>query len=138
MAACDNATSANGSVGIPPAKIAGQWKYTGGITDNSMASCHTTGTATINQTNDQFTGLMELGVETCMYGGEKSEDAIWGPIALGEVALDAVRFTSMGCLHMGAATGSPPNHMAGTISCSRSIPPETPPRTLTGTWEASR
>ena len=139
MAACDNTTPATGLVGgTPPARIAGQWRYTGEISDDNMASCQITGMANITQTNDQFTGAVELGVETCMYGGEKTEDSFWGPIALGEIALDAIRFRSMGCLHIGTASGSPPNHMVGVTSCSRSIPPETPPRTLNGTWEATR
>jgi hypothetical protein len=135
---CDNAT-ATGATGIPPIRIAGTWTYTGEVSDPAMtASCQMTGTANLNQTNDTFNGLLNNGSQVCLFGGERTEDPLYGPVTAGEIGGESVRFRGAGCLHTGTISGSPANHMDGVFSCSFSLPPETPPRTFSGTWQANR
>ena len=142
MTGCDSTTPSAGLSGTPPIRLGGNWAYTFNVSDGVMSTCQANATLQVNQslmgTGDQFTGLLFQGVQVCLFGGERTEDPLFGGVSAGEISGESVRFIGLGCLHMGVASGNPPNHMEGVSSCSFSIPPETPPRTLTGTWEASR
>ena len=138
MVACDHTSPAGNFTGTPPIRIAGAWTYAGGLSDTIMASCQLNGTAILNQTNDQFTGLLLNGVQVCLYGGERYEDPLYGPVTAGEIAGESVRFMGAGCLHMGTISGSPANHMVGVFNCSFEMPPGTRAHAFSGTWEANR
>ena len=141
MTACDHPSDSNGATGTPPIRIGGNWTYTFDISDGNMASCQANASLTVTQsqmgTGDQFTGTV-LGSQSCLFGGDMTLDNLYGSVTAGEIGGAAVSFRGMGCFHTGAASGDPANSMSGSTTCSMSIPPETPPHTLTGTWTASR
>jgi hypothetical protein len=140
-AACDHTTPTGGVVGTPPIRVGGNWSYSFVVTDGMMASCQAQGSFSVTQsqmgTGDQFNGLVQ-GVQNCLFGGETTEDALYGGVSLGEIAGESVRFTGLGCLHTGTASGNPATAMSGVATCSFSVPPETPARTFSGSWQASR
>lgn len=140
VTACDHPT-ASLTTGTPPIRIGGNWTYTFDVSDGMMASCQANASLTVTQsqmgTGDQFSGVA-TGVQNCLFGGETTEDNLYGGVGGGEIGGESVRFTGLGCLHQGSASGDPATHMGGTATCSFSVPPLTNPHTFTGTWEAFR
>ena len=142
IAACDSVTPNQGFVGTPPLKIGGAWTYKLDVIDESgLATCQNhDGTLNINPTGagDTFTGNVR-GVFSCMYGGESTGDFAIAAVTSGELTGESVRFIAYGCVHLGALSGSPPDHASGrVVNCSLGPAPDYPTRPFGGTWEASR
>lgn len=140
MSACGEKSPTNGT-GTPALRITGGWTYAlDAIDQGMMATCTARGTITFAQTDagDQFGGGV-AGIQSCMDGGVSTGDeTIIVPVSAGELAGAAARFVALGCTHMGLVTGSPPNHVSGTVTCSLAVTAGGAPRPFTGTWEATR
>jgi hypothetical protein len=142
IAACDRASPIEGRVGTPPLKIGGAWTYKFDVIDQSgLATCQThDGTLNINPTGagDSFNGNVR-GVFACMLSGDSTGDFAIAAVTSGELTGESVRFIAYGCVHLGALSGSPPDHASGIVlDCSLGPAPDYPTRPFTGTWEASR
>ena len=142
IAACDNVTPNQGFVGTPPLKIGGAWTYKFDVIDESgQAICQThDGALNITPTaaGDTFNGNVR-GVLSCVLGGDSNGDFGIASVTGGELTGESLRFIVYGCVHLGAVSGSPPDHASGTVlNCSLKPAADYPTRSFTGTWEASR
>lgn len=102
--------------------IGGNWSYTESISNSSISfSCQNEGTMTINQDESNFTGSVnQTGV--CTDGqGNTYDNSGSGSIGGGQISGEQVSFSAGGCDYNGSISGSPPNRLSGSVSCTVAI-----------------
>lgn len=133
--------SAEGKIGtaaivvLNPIAIVGIWDFTERFTDTQHGiTCSDTGSYVFTQTGARFSGSSEQ-VGTCSGPNGPFDNALLGQVTSGRIAADSsISFVVDVCQYAADVTGTPPNHMAGTLSCSAVIFGVL--YTFTGTWEA--
>ncbi len=118
--------------------IAGLWNYSDNISSSSAGiSCNSSGTATINQSGATFTGTATAtsGVCTDSFGNSVPNTGA-SNIAGGQVSGNQVSLQTPNCQYTGTISGTPPNQMSGTETCTIAVSGTN--YTFTGPWQASR
>lgn len=141
ISACGDKSPTGVTTGTAALRITGSWMYSADAMDaGMMATCHAQGTLSFSQTDvgDQFGGGLQ-GLQSCIDGGVSTGNMdVIVPVTAGELAGAAAKFDLLGCTHMGTVTGSPPNRVAGTVTCSLAVTAGGTPRPFTGAWVATR
>lgn len=121
---------------VGPEDIAGVWNYSETTTDAVHSiSCSNTGTINITAAGSGFTGTFnQTGV--CTGPGGALDNSGSGNVSGGQVSGKNVSFQVPFCQYQGSFSGSPPNRMTGTSSCTIQEAGEA--FNFSGTWQASR
>jgi hypothetical protein len=107
--------------------LTGVWTYTETLNGPVPgASCNNVGTMTISHLDSGFSGSF-TNTGRCTGPGGTFDGTNSGTISGGELNGTTVTFHTF-CSYQGSISGSSPNQMSGTISCTN----------FTGTWQASR
>jgi hypothetical protein len=129
LQACGGA-SGDGGTGPSTTDLGGAWAWREAVTFAAMGlGCSDTGTVTLSQSGNSFTGSgSQIGQCTRM-GGQPQEFTLPFTLAEGALTGSSVEFTVDGCPYTGRVSG---DSVFGTLSCTRDI--DDVPAHATGTW----
>ena len=125
-------TTEPGPGGVP--NIAGFWNFSETLNDNVHSiSCNNSGTFNISQSGSTFGGT-STQTGTCTGPGGVADNSGSVTISNGQISGNRISFREPFCQYEGTISGSPPNRLSGTSSCSVSEAGVT--FNFTGSWEA--
>lgn len=119
--------------------IAGTWNFSDAVSNNALtASCNSTSTATVSQTGSSFTATANNGTSGCTQNGlvfiSYQPSAV---ISGGQINGTGLSFVDdHGCSYTGNISGTPPNRLSGSESCT--ISSSGAQYIFLGTWQAAR
>ncbi len=130
-----------GDGGTSPSEIpniSGSWNFSENISEPVTAtSCNSAGTAQITQSGSQFSGTINATSGVCSFAdGRITDNTGTNTISGGQITGTSVSFQIPFCQLDGTISGSPPNRLSGSETCSLDVAGTT--LTFTGTWQASR
>ena len=136
LVACSDDDS-SGPDGDDFANIDGSWTWAADVANSELQlSCLAAGSATINQTGDQFNGTITGSSGSCTGPEGTFPFDSDGPIGGGFVEGNSVSFDDNFCDYTGVATGNPINEVDGEVTCV--FPISGQDVTMVGTWEMQR
>jgi hypothetical protein len=117
--------------------LSGGWNYTESFSSSQAGfSCQDSGTITIAQTGNNFTGSYnQQGTCTDSQGGTYDNSGT-GALSGGQVSGQTATFASGGCSYTGTISGNPPNRVDGAVSCTIALGGTN--YSFSGTWTATR
>jgi hypothetical protein len=135
VACGSDATSPSG-----PANIAGQWVLNLNFSNSQLGASCTAQNVVVDftQTGSSFSGVAASGSQLCSVAGSSQTFDLTGSTWTGgQINGSSLSFSSAGgCTIAGAMSGSPPNRMSGTLSCTLAISGAN--FVFTGNWNGSR
>lgn len=118
---------------VGPGSLAGTWSHS--ETLSPPQACTSNGTLTVISSATGFTGTVALGSCTTSFGVFRGpRDApTTASISAGQVSGGKITFETPSCVYQGTLSGSPPDRMSGSVSCS-----DDSWGAYAGTWLSSR
>jgi len=129
-----------GSTAPTTLNIAGTWNFSDAISNSALAaSCSSTSTASVNQTGSSFTGNVSNGSQLCTQNGfvYSNNSGLSAVVSGGQINGTGLSFIDDGgCNYTGTISGSPPNLLSGSESCTVAL--SGTQYVFLGTWQAAR
>jgi hypothetical protein len=140
MAAVLVACGGSSSTAPTVLNIAGTWNFSDAISNNALAaSCQSTSTASVSQTGSSFSANVSNGTQVCTQNGSvfSNLSGLSAVISGGQINGTGLSFVDDGgCNYTGTISGSPPNRISGSESCT--ISSSGAQYVFLGTWQAAR
>ena len=136
LAACSDSNDPDGG---EPADIEGSWTWTADLSSTEIElTCTTTGGATIEQSDDRFTGQILDSEGTCSGPEVNIPFDLDGAFGSGVIEGSAVSFQDDRCEYTGVATGDPVDEIEGDVTCTFAFNNNGETVTFDGSWEMTR
>ena len=120
--------------------IAGTWNFSDNISNSGLAaSCSSTSTATVSQTGSSFTANVFNGTQVCTQNGSvfSNLSGLSAVVSGGQINGTGLSWVDdSGCNYTGTISGSPPNRLSGSESCTIAL--SGAQYVFLGTWQAAR
>lgn len=140
MAAVLIACGGSSSTAPTTLNIAGTWNFTDAVSNNALAaSCNSTSTANVSESGSSFTANVSNGTQVCTQNGSviSNLSGLTAVVSGGQINGTGLSFVDDGgCNYTGTISGSPPNRLSGSESCTLAL--SGAQYIFLGTWQAAR